>query len=44
MPETSPSGIRHVGGATLNLGNVRTRPAMPREKDAMGRRRGNWSL
>ena len=30
-----PSGIRHVGGAKLNLAlvrNVRTWPAMPREK------------
>src|SRR5271169_6473978 len=30
-----PSGIRHVGGAKLNLAlvrNVRTLPAMPREK------------
>src|SRR5450756_1884234 len=34
-PEACPSGIRHVGGAKLNLAlvwNVRTWPAMPREK------------
>jgi hypothetical protein len=34
-PEARPSGIRHVGGATLNLAlvrNVRTCPAIPREK------------
>src|SRR6202140_3174249 len=34
-PEDCPSGIRHVGGAKLNLAlvwNVRTWPAMPREK------------
>src|SRR6476620_6144610 len=34
-PEVCPSGIRHVGGAKLNLAlvwNVRTWPAMLREK------------
>ena len=34
-PEACPSGIRHVGGAKLNqafVRNVRTWPAMPREK------------
>src|ERR1700731_4470026 len=35
MHSDCPSGIRHVGGAKLNLAlvrNVRTWPAMPREK------------
>src|SRR4030088_2652493 len=38
-PEACPSGIRHVGGAKLNLAlvrNVRTWPAMLREKMLWG--------
>src|ERR1700719_449704 len=55
--ETAPSDIRHIGGAKLNqalVRNVRTWPAMPREKAQaaptarlkvpMRRRGADWPL